>query len=689
MNKCFVGLLFLLLAGSGWCQERNDIIQQRIEFIAEQYESEEIDLTSIFDQLNYFYDNPININRTNTEELRSLYLLTDIQISDLLIHTERFGKFISIYELQTLKYWDLNTIQLVLPFIQVDDKLDQVKFSFKELVKNGKIEWFLRYQRTPEKKKGYTPVSDSVLATSNSYYHGNADKYYTRFRYSYKTNLSIGVTGEKDPGEEFFKGSQKNGFDFYSFHGFYQGGKYVRTVALGDYKVQIGQGLNVWSGYAFSKSADIFLTKKTAVGVRPYTSADENRFFRGAALQLGIKKWNLLTFYSQKKVDGVGISDSLSDDLEFITTIDLSGLHRTTSEINKMNQFNERIIGNYFSYKSSRFSAGIAVVNQHYNKSLIKDSIPYNIYNFRGQNTTTISGDYNWVFRNINFFGEVSYSSHSNAFANLHGIMAFLDPRVSLSIIYRNYSKGYYSFYNNGFSEGSNTQNERGLFAGIKIKFAPSWTFNSYFDIFQFPWLKYQVDAPSKGYEFLAQQEYKPNKVFSMYARFRQQVRPKNSRNTDGTITEIEDVTQRNYRLNLSYKVLESLTLKSRIEYVTINRQSNNPEDGIIFTQDILFAPKKFPIDVTLRYALFDTDSYDSRIYNFENNALYVFSIPAYYYQGSRAYALIRYTFLKHVDLWVKYGVFLYSNKTLLSSGAEEIKGSRKSDITIQLRVRF
>lgn len=688
MRKNRLLLVFFVSFGSFlFAQERNEIIQQRVEFIAEQAESEELDLTNIFDQLNYFYDNHINLNHTDPDELRALGLLTEVQITDVLLHVERFGKFISIYELQTLKYWDLNTIYLVLPFVKVDDRLENMHITFKDAVKNGKIEWYLRYQRTPEQKKGYTDVSDSVLNNSNSYYRGNPDRYYTRFRYTYRTNISLGFTAEKDPGEEFFQGSQKNGFDYYSFHAFYKGGKYVRAVAAGDYQIQIGQGLNTWSGYAFGKSADIFSSKKSANLLRPYTSVDENRFFRGGAAILGYKKWNLLTFYSNKQVDGTGINDSLTDDLEFVTTIDLSGLHRTNSEISKKNRLTEQVIGNYLSYNSTRFNAGIAVVNQQYSQPLLRDTIPYNLYAFRGKNTTAISGDYNFVLRNFNFFGEVSYSTHSKAFAQLHGLMAVLDPSVSISVIYRNYSKNYYSFYNNGFSEGSNTQNESGLFSGIKVKLAPSWSVSSYIDFFRFPWLKYQVDAPSKGYEFLVQPTYRPNKVFELYARFRQQVRQKNSRYSDGTITGIEDVVQNNYRLNLSYKVLESFTLKSRVEYVTINRKSSAPEDGWIFTQDLLFKPKKLPFDLTLRYALFDTDSYDSRIYTFETNALYVFSIPAYYYQGSRAYALIRFSFLRHCDLWIRYGTFLYSNRTVLSSGPEEIKGSKKSDITVQLRI--
>ena len=108
-------LIFVFVAISIFAQERNDIIQQRIEFISEQLETESIDLTNLIEQLNFYYDEPININTTNGLDLEDLGLLTDVQINDLILHRKVFGKFISIYELQTLKYWDLETIYLMLP----------------------------------------------------------------------------------------------------------------------------------------------------------------------------------------------------------------------------------------------------------------------------------------------------------------------------------------------------------------------------------------------------------------------------------------------------------------------------------------------------------------------------------------------------------------------------------------------
>jgi hypothetical protein len=160
--------------------------------------------------------------------------------------------------------------------------------------------------------------------------------------------------------------------------------------------------------------------------------------------------------------------------------------------------------------------------------------------------------DYSFVYRNWNVFGE--FSRNFNPFqdtlrggmAQVHGFFLSLDPNASIGILYRNYGKEYFSFYNAGFSEGSNTQNEEGVYVGTKLKLNKQWTLNSYLDIFSFPWMKYLVDAPSKGHEWLTQLTYRPSKTLEMYGRYRLQLRQKNSRDTDYTVTEIENVLQQN-----------------------------------------------------------------------------------------------------------------------------------------------
>jgi len=407
---------------------------------------------------------------------------------------------------------------------------------------------------------------------------------------------------------------------------------------------------------------------------------------------LAYRNFGLTLFGSRKKIDASVLADSTYEDLEFISTIDLSGLHRTNSEILKMNGLTELITGANVRYSSTSLKVGSAFVYQGYDKVFDRKESFYNQFDFRGKSRLSISGDYNYTFKNLNLFGEVSKilsSDVQNGLAMVHGAMISIDSRASIGLLYRNYSRDYQTFYNSGFSEGSNTQNEKGLYAGLKLKINSKWSLNGYADLFQFPWMKYLIDAPSYGHEFLIQPIYKPNKIFEIYGRFRQQMRQRNSRDSDGTVTEIEDVIQRSYRFNLSYTVSEFFTLKSRVEFVTINRPSNANEKGLLMTQDFIFRPKSFPLDIALRYALFDTDSYDTRIYSFESNALYAFAVPAYYYQGNRAYVLVRYSFLRRFDLWVRYGYFLYNNRNSVSSGAEQIVGSRKTDLLIQLRVKF
>ena len=684
---CFASSLTLLSQSE---ENKHEIIQQRIEYLSENLEIEDIALEQITEDLYYFIDHKINLNKSNGEDLKALLLLTDIQIVALINYKKQFGKLISIYEIQAIPYWDLNTISLILPFIYVDDKFDQLQVSFKEFLKYGTFEMFLRYQRILEQKNGYQNVPDEVLQNTNSIYHGNPDRYYSRLRFTYRNNISTGITMEKDPGEAFFRRNNPYGFDFYSAHAFYQGGKYIRSVALGDYQIQIGQGLNLWVGHAFNKTSDVINIKKNARGLRPYASIDEVRFMRGGAIELAYKKIHLTTFGSVKRVSATlqQALDTLSQEEEFASAINMTGLHRTTSEIARKNALQERIFGSYVQYKTTALQIGLSAVHHSYDKVFERALQPYNQFDFRGRNLMNIGLDYNYVYKNTNFFGELVRSG-SGAIGMLHGALIALDSRMSLSMLYRNYPRNFHTFYSQGFREGSRTQNEEGLYTGLFWKLHKRVTWDNYLDIFRFPWLRFQVNAPSQGYEFLSQITYRPDKKLELYARFRQQVRPRNSRENTFGIREVEDVIQRNYRVHFSYKVTESITLKSRVEFVGVQRKSREFEQGFLVYQDIIYKPKSSPISLSLRYAVFDTDSYDTRIYAFESNMLNVFYIPAHNGKGMRAYALLRYQFAKRFDLWVRYSIFMYENVNSIGSGPERINGNRRSDIGVQLRMRI
>lgn len=129
------------------------------------------------------------------------------------------------------------------------------------------------------------------LRQNSKVYLGSPWKLYTRYRFQYRRNISFGVTAEKDEGEEFFKGTQKQGFDFYSAHLFLRDIGPVKALALGDFQAQFGQGLVFSSGLSFSrKSAYTMNIKRNAVGLAPYASVNENQFLRGAGITMDLGK---------------------------------------------------------------------------------------------------------------------------------------------------------------------------------------------------------------------------------------------------------------------------------------------------------------------------------------------------------------------------------------------------------------
>ena len=105
--------------------------------------------------------------------------------------------------------------------------------------------------------------------------------------------------------------------------------------------------------------------------------------------------------------------------------------------------------------------------------------------------------------------------------------------------------------------------------------------------------------------------------------------------------------------------------------------------------QDVIYKPVGLPIQFSTRLALFDTYDYNSRIYAYENDLLYNFSVPALYNRGTRFYLNVRYTGIRNLSIEGRYAITDYSNVETIGSGLEEINGSKRSEIKAQLKYTF
>jgi len=677
-------------------------IKNLLELLAEENE-EIVNNDTYFEQLIDFYDNKIHINKSDDEDflkLSQMGLITEIQVNNLLDYGENVGEIINKYELQAIPGWDLVTIKKALPFLKVTGDLKDYNVPFKKLIFEGKNELFLRVQRVLEDQAGYLPIAGNPDSTK---YAGSQEKLYMRYRHKYGSKISFGFTAEKDPGEEFFRGSQKQGFDFYSAHFFMRDVGPFKSIALGDYHIKLGQGLIGWTNLGFGKSPEVVSVKRQGNTIEPFTSVNEYLFLRGAAATLETsKKTELTLFGSYKNVDNNIEVDSLDDlGLEIIKSgnIQEGGFHRTASEIRNRKQNTQTNAGGDFTYKTRRFKLGVSSLYTGFEKSinLNNGDTPYKLHQFSGDKLLNASVHYRFLYGNVNLFGEMAISDDLNGkrgYATLNGAIMSLHQSIDLSVVYRNFQAEYQTILADPFMESSTPINERGIFMGVQIKPFKNWRLNAYTDYYKHDWLRFGVDAPSMGNENLVQLEYRPSKKLTITGRFDSKSEGRNlDRNSEDILQNDWDLvrmTKRNrFRIELKYKLTDDVSLKSRLMTVKFDDGVSPTERGYMIFQDISYNPKSLPVSFNSRYGLFDVATADSRVYTYENDLLYVFAITSFSGVGRRFYFNIRYNITRNISFWAKYSRTTFDNSTVIRSGNNLIIGNKVSEIKAQLRFKF
>jgi hypothetical protein len=685
-----IGPQLLAQSGSGDPKKEN-LIERLIETITEQSDAE-IDYTEFVEDLNFFYDNPINLNNAKPEDLRKLLLLSELQIQNLATYRRLYGDLLSIYEVPLIKGWDQEILYSIMPFLTVAPVKEKQPLKFKNVLKYGKHELIGRYYDVLEPQQGYiTQPGDSMPD-----YLGPSYQVFTRYRFKYKDRISIGFTAEKDRGEEWFGGSQPQGFDFYSAHLMLKDFGPLKTLVIGDFQTQFGQGLTLWNGIGFRKTAYAMNIKRNPVGIRAYTATNQFTFNRGiaATLNMGfiakaLKNLDASAFASHKPIDGnIGELDTLTGEALEVSSFLLSGMHRTVSELAKKNTIDETVLGGNLTFRGKTFKVGATAVHTQFSTPFSPSDQLYNKYRFAGDRLTNIGMDYDWLVRKLHVFGEFSMSDNGGL-AMLHGMQISLHSNLNFSALYRNFSKEYQNLKSNAVSDRFGTQNEEGLYVGFEASPFKKVKVQGYVDLFAYPWVRSNIAYPSKGYEYLVQASFIPNRNFEMYVRFRHQNRPENATGIETGPAEVIHFQRNNYRWNATVRVSKELQLRNRLEWVTVSRPDKPFEMGFMMYQDVIYKPLKLPLDFSGRIGLFSTQGSEARVYTYENDVLYSFTVPGFSGTGMRTYLNIKWEVRSNLTLWLRWSQTYYSDRSVISSGAEEIDGDTRNDLRIQLRYTF
>ena len=676
--KALSVLLLFLFAQLSFAQTNglDEVFNDNANQLEDLMQDEESESENDYDiqQLRYFIKHPIDLNGPDLEQLT---LLDPLLISNLSAYRNVLGDIIDIHELQAVPGFTITLIKSILPYITI--KKEHLTLSnLRESLSKGEHSILIRPMFTPELKDGYK-------SSSEQQFNGSPTAIFMRYKYNYRNRLQFGFIGDKDAGEKLLV----NNFlpDFVSFHLFARRIGIIKSIALGDFTVNLGQGLIHWQSQAFRKSSSVINIKRQSDVLRPYHSAGEYNFLRGLASTLSRGKSEFTLFLSSKKLNA-------NVESGVITSVSTAGLHRTVSELKDRNRVS--LISGGFGFRQFINSGHIGFNSVHhiYSLPLLKKNEPYNLYSLKGTSWTNFSADYSYTFRNFHLFGEVATDKRSGK-AYINGLMSSLSQFLDLALLHRWINKSYQSVFGNSFTENTMPVNENGFYAGVSLKPYPEWKIDLYADLFSFPWLKYRLNAPAQGVSYLIQISYKPNKQTEIYSRFRYRLKPLNIVSGEDLILPgIQQI--QNWRTHLSFQVTKTIMLRTRAELCIFSHQYiDEQKAGYLFYTDLTFKPLNSIIAGNIRFQFFEVENYDTRIYAYENDVEFVTSIPGFYNNGIRCYlnfsAKMKVKFLSNRQLTVNFKAAstVYNNISSIGNGPDLIYGNRVSTGKLQIILTY
>ena len=120
------------------------------------------------------------------------------------------------------------------------------------------------------------------------------------------------------------------------------------------------------------------------------------------------------------------------------------------------------------------------------------------------------------------------------------------------------------------------------------------------------------------------------------------------------------------------------------MELAWFDKIGDNPQNGFLIFSDIIYKPLQRPFSANMRLQYFETEGYDSRIYAFENDVQFSYSIPVFFDKSYRYYLNIKIDLDKKFSVWGRFSHTYYPEKNTIGSGLDLINGHSKSEIKLQ-----
>lgn len=706
MRRALLALSLLLSASRAAAQEPADTAAIRpvvpssgVEYVLDESLVSAEPSGHTTEALSHLVNNPLDLNRASVPELRAIPMLSPFLARKITSYRTEHGPFTTVDELADVEDLDPKTLQIIRPFLTVEPPESASKSTphptlpdLDTVLSNLDTEFIQRFTRKLDLGRGFNQEGSSTS------FHGSPERLTSRLQLDYNQQVQASVTLDKDPGEPLTWAPESKiyGFDHIAGNVRLQDVGRIETLVLGNYTPQFGQGVALWEGLSFGKGRDpVSPLVRNGRGIVPFQSAMEMGYFRGAGVRVAVTP-NLSTtgFVSSRQrdatVDSSLESSQMASEGTAARSLSSSGLHRTTSELQRKGVFGTTTVGGALTYHTPRLHLGTVGYHSSFDRPLRPRNQPYRRFDLSGAATSVLS-----VFGTLHLDQYLLFGEAARAQNDSYGLLAgaALNPEDHLEalILARRFPPAFPSLYSSSIGERTTPKNEYGVYTGLRVRVAKRWRVGTYVDQYWFPWLRFAVPRPSRGLDTRLLLEYDPRPWLSSNLQLRYEREETGTIRSDAgsrPLNTLEQEYRHRARWSTEYAFSDDFHLRTRVQLSRYSTETKPAAYGLVLSQGFRVNLHS-SVRLDARFALFDTDDFETRIYTYEHDLLYSFSVPALFDRGQRSYVLVRVNPVPALTIESKYSLTWYPHRRTIGSGLNATTGNRIREVRLQIRWRM
>ena len=610
-----------------------------------------------YDLLCDLEDHPLDINQVTREQLEELPFLSAQQIEGIVEYLWRYGRMESLSELQMIRSLDYAQRRLLTYFVYVGEEPPAALPTLKDIAKYGQNE-LMAYARVPfYNRKGDI---DGYL--------GLKYRHWLRYQFTYGDQVKLGLVASQDAGEPFFANRNKWGYDYYSFYLQLRNFRRLESLVLGNYRVSMGMGLVMNNSFSLGKMAMLQNLGRSSYTLRAHSSRSAGSLLGAAAtIDMG-RHLKLTAFASCNPADA-----TLNKDGTVSTILD-TDYHRTETEMNKKHNLHPFKTGGCLRFNARGYRLGMNALYTHLDRTLKPNtSALYRQHYPQGTDFLNLSLDYGYASPRVALSGETA-TDRKGHLATSNTASLRVSDALSLMVLQRFYSYAYSSLDAQSYSDGGRVQNESGIYLGLTWHPSQALRLSAYSDYAYFAWAKYQVSQSSYFWDNLLQATWQKQR-WTFTGRYRLRLRQQD----DETKKALVNRWEHRGRLSTDYTIATGLGGRMQID-----GGWTTDEWGGMVSATLAYTRRWLRLNGGFGY--FHTNSYNSRVYLYEQGPLYTYSSQMFYGEGIRYWLMARANIGKHLALTAKIGISDYFDRTTIGSSYQQVDASSLSDLDLQLR---